>query len=503
VRVSADESRTSQTVTSSDVAVYRWSAKAEGKTPGFWKSNADNKGAAAWPRTPDGTLVYDPYQTLASVFWAVPAEYADLTLYEALSNGGGGIEALLRQAVAALLSATQPYVAYPLTPVQVIALTNEAILSGSATRIGTQKDEFDRYNNYEADIDQFGRPPVTPTDPPVTPPPAPALPSLSVSDVAVSEGRSGSTTVSVTITLSAASTSTVTVTVGISGGTATAGTDYSGGSSVVLTFSPGQTSTTFSISVRGDRTPEPDETVQISLSAVSATATIADGLGVITIGNDDGSPLLATAVGAGGGMILTTAVARGSLAAALEWWERSGVDTSALGGVEVVVEDLGEAALGAAQDAALIALDDDAAGWGWTRELLLRVLIHELGHLLGFEHSDGGVMDSDLDVGRLASATATAVAVAAGGSARGSGSTNPLPSPALTAHPLSNLQLLRVAHDRSAAASLDGASFSSATTLPAQIVAARVSTPGSAAALPARPAPRAHAVAGRRGRPGR
>ena len=42
-----------------------------------------------------------------------------MTLYDALGTGGGGIEALLRQAVAALLSATQPFIAYPYAAVQV------------------------------------------------------------------------------------------------------------------------------------------------------------------------------------------------------------------------------------------------------------------------------------------------------------------------------------------------------------------------------------------------
>jgi len=104
----------------------------------------------------------------------------------------------------------------------------------------------------------------------------------------------------VTITLSAASSSTITVTVGVvAGGTATAGTDYTGGTAVLLTFSPGQTAKTFAITVLGERTPEADETVLVGLSGVSAGATIADGQGVVTILNDDGTPLLAPASGAG------------------------------------------------------------------------------------------------------------------------------------------------------------------------------------------------------------
>ena len=443
-----------------------------------------------------------------------------MTLLDALGNGGGGIDALLRQAVAALLGGTQPFVAYPLAGNQVVALTNFAILSGSASLIEGQKNQFDTYNNFEADIDQFGRPPeprivigdtsivegnggtktvtvvislttgskdpvsvnwataagsasagadftaasgsvtfapwetvktitvvvagdaafepdetftitlsgasgapildpsalvrivnddaapptvtvvatdasgaepgsntitftltrggdsapaitvdlgwsgtagsgdrtgtvtavtfaagqttatitITPTDDQLVegsetvvltvqagvgylvgspssatativdddvPPP----PTLSVNDVSVTEGdRTNGPTATVTITLSAASSSTITVTVGVvAGGTATAGTDYTGGTAVLLTFSPGQTAKTFSITVRGERTAEADETVLVGLSGVSAGATIADGQGVVTILNDDGTPLLAPASGAGATSALTAA----------------------------------------------------------------------------------------------------------------------------------------------------------------------------------------------------
>ena len=172
--VTGYEPLTDQTVTDDDPATYFGVAGAEGKTPGFWKNNAENKGAAAWPRNPDGSLVYDPYQTIGSVFSAAPPEFADMTLLDALSDGGGGIHALLRQAVAALLSGTQPFIAYPYSANQVVALTNLALQSGSASSIEAQKNLFDKYNNYEADIDQFGRPPE---------------PRITVSDVVGGRGR--------------------------------------------------------------------------------------------------------------------------------------------------------------------------------------------------------------------------------------------------------------------------------------------------------------------------
>jgi hypothetical protein len=67
-----------------------------------------------------------------------------VTLLEALGLNGGGLDALMRHAVAALLSAASPDVAYPLTTAQVIAAYNAAYASGDYE---TQKNIFDRYNN--------------------------------------------------------------------------------------------------------------------------------------------------------------------------------------------------------------------------------------------------------------------------------------------------------------------------------------------------------------------
>ena len=113
----------------------------------------------------------------------------------------------------------------------------------------------------------------------------PAPPTLSISSVSALENTG---TFVFVVTLSAASTSTVSVRFATANGTATAGTrgDYTS-TSGTLSFSPGQTSRTISVSVRNDTTIEPDETFFVDLSRASG-ASIAVSRGTGTIRNDDG-----------------------------------------------------------------------------------------------------------------------------------------------------------------------------------------------------------------------
>ncbi len=116
--------------------------------------------------------------------------------------------------------------------------------------------------------------------------------TLSVNDVTVAEGAGGTTTDAVfTITLAPSSVSAVTVDYATdTTGTATSGEDYVAGSGSV-TFAPGETTKTFTVTVNGDDAAEPDETFNVNLSNASPTAvTFSDSNGVGTITNDDGSP---------------------------------------------------------------------------------------------------------------------------------------------------------------------------------------------------------------------
>ena len=121
---------------------------------------------------------------------------------------------------------------------------------------------------------------ITDDDPP---------PTLTIADVTVAEGDTGTTDGLFTVTLSAASGRTVTVNYATANGGAT-GADYVA-TSGQLSFAAGETSKTIVVPVNGDLLDEADETFNVNLSG-AAGATVADGNGVGTITDDDAPPAL-------------------------------------------------------------------------------------------------------------------------------------------------------------------------------------------------------------------
>jgi ribosomal protein L35AE/L33A len=118
-----------------------------------------------------------------------------------------------------------------------------------------------------------------------------ARPSLRVNDVTVTEGHSGTVEATFTVTLSAPSGLTVTVTTATVNGTAIAGSDYTAVSGT-LTFAPGDTSRTVTVSVLGDVLDEANETFTLRLSS-AINASVADSSGRGTVTDDDPLPTLA------------------------------------------------------------------------------------------------------------------------------------------------------------------------------------------------------------------
>jgi hypothetical protein len=114
-------------VTDSDPCNYTgWAPGNQGCSAGYWKNHT-----GSWP--PTG---YSTSQDVDTVFANVNTYYPALgnaSLLEALSfaggsGGEGAAEILLRAAVAALLNASHPAVAYPRTAAEVIADVNTALL---------------------------------------------------------------------------------------------------------------------------------------------------------------------------------------------------------------------------------------------------------------------------------------------------------------------------------------------------------------------------------------
>jgi hypothetical protein len=113
------------------------------------------------------------------------------------------------------------------------------------------------------------------------------LPTLSITDVSVNEGNTGTATAVFTVRLSALSGKTVTVNYATADGSASSPSDYAvaGGT---LIFSPGDLEKSIAITVNGDMDNEPNETFLVNL-AVPFQATILRGQGTGTILNDDGT----------------------------------------------------------------------------------------------------------------------------------------------------------------------------------------------------------------------
>jgi Calx-beta domain/WD40-like Beta Propeller Repeat len=120
------------------------------------------------------------------------------------------------------------------------------------------------------------------------------VPSITINDVTLPEGNSGSRTFNFSVRLSNPSSRQVTVQFSTADGAANAPDDYASRSGT-LTFFPGFTSIVIPITVNGDTYIEPDETFLLNL-ANAMEASLGDSQGVGTITNDD-FPVLLTEQG--------------------------------------------------------------------------------------------------------------------------------------------------------------------------------------------------------------
>lgn len=115
-------------------------------------------------------------------------------------------------------------------------------------------------------------------------------PSISIGNVSLTEGNSGTRTATFTVRLSAPSASNVTYSIATANNSAVAGTDYVARSLSGQTIAAGQTSRTFTVTINGDTARESNESFYVRLSSV-AGATVSSAQATAVILNDDGPTL--------------------------------------------------------------------------------------------------------------------------------------------------------------------------------------------------------------------
>ncbi|MFC1792527.1 hypothetical protein ACFL3Q_02955 [Planctomycetota bacterium] len=132
----------------------------EGCTPGFWKNNGDKHGASAWDcfspstRFGDVFLLNDPLVIRGKGKNTI----TNPTLLQALGANGGGVNAMIRHGVAALLNACSDCVQYATNDPIGIIIMIEDTLNGEpgAHTVGELHTMFAGYNEAGCPVNQHG-----------------------------------------------------------------------------------------------------------------------------------------------------------------------------------------------------------------------------------------------------------------------------------------------------------------------------------------------------------
>ena len=148
--------------------------------------------------------------------------------------------------------------------------------------------------------------------------------SVSINDVVISEGDSGTKTAAFTVTRSGGTTAFAIDFATSDGSATTADNDYVAASGT-LNFAAGVNTQTISVTIDGDSTFESNEAFSINLSGATNGAAISDGSGTGTITNDDAEPAGSVSIndvtvseGDSGSKVATFTVTRSGGAAAFD-----------------------------------------------------------------------------------------------------------------------------------------------------------------------------------------
>ena len=114
----------------------------------------------------------------------------------------------------------------------------------------------------------------------------PVVGDISINDVTIAEGNSGTAVATFTVTRSGG-TAAFDVNFATADGTATGGSDYVAQPTSTLSFAAGDLTKTVSVTINGDTTVEPNETFFVNLSNATNGGTITRSQGTGTIANDD------------------------------------------------------------------------------------------------------------------------------------------------------------------------------------------------------------------------
>lgn len=112
---------------------------------------------------------------------------------------------------------------------------------------------------------------------------------LSVNDVTITEGDTGTKTLRFAVTRSGSTSAPASVRVATANGTAKAGTDYTALPSTLVSFAAGEKAKTLAVAVTGDTAVESSETFHLKLTS-PVGATLSDTSGTATIIDNDSPP---------------------------------------------------------------------------------------------------------------------------------------------------------------------------------------------------------------------